>query len=339
MRISVIFARGILSEVRDRGLDPEALMQRSELEPTRLWDLRQTLSLAEADRLIENAIALTADPSLGLTVGSLAPGNALQVLGHLMLSQPTLRDALATLKRYSVLLADGLVWELREQGEHALLTLELVGQGDRPTRGRVDHVLALLKPVVLHFAPTGASLDEVHLQHAAPSYAARYSEVFGCPARFEQHVNALVFARAQLDRVQLHADELVRELCTRTAERLLAERMQSRDLVERVRTLLRYERDLSHVSLERIATTLGLTKRALRRKLGAEGSAFQTLVAEARCRVACEAMRQANMSVEQTSALLGFSDTSSFYRAFKRWTGRTPAQFGTGAELAPTPPA
>src|SRR4051794_834751 len=124
MGISVIFARGLLSEVQNQGFDPQELLRRANIDASRLADLRETLSVEEADLITREAIALTGDRGLGLTVGANAPESMLQVFGHLILAQSTIREAFAALRRYSGLLVEGPTWGLVERGDVALFTCE-----------------------------------------------------------------------------------------------------------------------------------------------------------------------------------------------------------------------
>jgi AraC-like DNA-binding protein len=207
-----------------------------------------------------------------------------------------------------------------------MFTIEPERQRGDSTRCAMECALAMTFRVGQHFSPRNAALIEVHFQHLEPSYSSRYASVFRCPVRFGQPTNALVFPQEYLDLKQFHADDTVRSVLRETAERLLVERAQSLTLVERVRTLLRYEGDLAAIDVERLARHVGLSPRALRRKLGFEGAHLSTLVDEARCRVACHELRRPDRTIKETAALLGFSETSAFNRAFKRWTGRTPGE-------------
>jgi AraC-like DNA-binding protein len=332
MGVSIIFARGLLAEVRNRGLEPRELLQRSGLDEERLNDLRAVMTFEESDRLTRAAIELTGDPALGLAVGSTAPESMLQIFGQLLLSESTIRDAFATLNRYSSLFADGPVWTMLERRDEAIVTFTpAVNLGDS-TRYVVDYTLAMTARMGQHFSPQGSDLREVHLQHAEPVYAARYAEVFRCPARFGQAHNALVFPLEYLDRRQPHADDTVRSALASAAERLLQERLQMLSVAQRVRTLLKYERDLSTVSTDRLARGVGMSVRALRRRLGLEGAHLSGLVDEARCSRACRELRRPDATIKETAAVLGFSEPSAFHRAFKRWTGLTPQEYSNLTE-------
>ena len=334
MSISVVLVRGILSEVRSRGLDPDELLRATGIDPQRVTDIRETVAPEQGDLLVRNAVELTGDPALGLAVGANAPESMLQVFGHLILSYSTMREAFAAVRRYSALVFEGPTWDLLEQGERAMLVFQPALQLGDSTRFLVESTLVFTARVGYHFISTGERVTEVHVQHAAPSYESRYLEVFGCPVLFKQAKNALVFPRRLLDMPQLHADSTVRAVLRDTAERLLQERSQQ-SAAERVRTLLRWESNLATVDIDRIARHLGMSARALRRRLGAEGAPLSTLIDEARCAVACRELRRPGSTIKETAELLGFSEPSAFHRAFKRWTGRTPAEYGRTTDDAP----
>lgn len=83
-------------------------------------------------------------------------------------------------------------------------------------------------------------------------------------------------------------------------------------------------------SAERIAQALHLSLRSLQRHLADEGCRFDALLNECRENLALLHLRDPECSLAEISHLLGFADTSSFNRAFKRWTGITPGQFRDG---------
>ncbi len=341
MCLSVVIVRGILAEVRNRGLEPDELLRASKIDPERISDVRETVTFEEAERLVYTAVKRTMDSGLGLAVGANAPESMLQVFGHLLLAHRTIREAFAALQRYSALIVEDTTFRLFEQGDLAYFTCEPAVKMGPATRFFMDLALAVSARVGYHFTRTRSELHEVHFRHAMPSYASRYREVFECPVLFGQASNALIFPRTLVDRPQLHADDEVRAVLRETAERLMFERAHPRSIGERVRSLLRYEQDLSSIDAGRIARRIGVSRRTLRRKLSVEGTPLSMLLDEARCRVACMELRRSDANVKQTAELLGFSERSAFHRAFKRWTGHTPAEFSRigGADVEVLKPA
>ena len=62
----------------------------------------------------------------------------------------------------------------------------------------------------------------------------------------------------------------------------------------------------------------------------AQGTSYRELADEVRCRLAIEALRSRELTVAQVGERLGYRDTANFRRAFKRWTGRVPADYREG---------
>jgi AraC-like DNA-binding protein len=334
MSVTILFARGLVFELVRRDLHPGELLRRSGIDDARLNDLRDTLSLEETARIVDNAVALTGDPGVGLAAGSHTPEHTLQLFGHLILAQSTLRDVFAALTRYGQLLADGTTWSLREQGDQAMFCCSTVLPDCDLTRVLMDYTLAFSCTIGRHFFRRDERLRAVHFRHAAPSYAERYVSVFACPVHFSQPNNATLFDRALMDRPKLHADPAVATIMRESAERMLRERTQSRSLTDCVRSLLRYERDLATVDVRRFSRGLKMSVHTLRRRLSAEGTSFSSLLDEARRNLACQELERHDTTIQQTAELLGFSEASAFFRAFKRWTGQTPNAYRRRA-LAP----
>jgi AraC-like DNA-binding protein len=116
-------------------------------------------------------------------------------------------------------------------------------------------------------------------------------------------------------------------LLDRHAEELL-EKFPPRDsLTDQVRSIIANEFRGGDPSLEHVADQLGLTPRTLQRKLQELNTSHNELVDQMRCQLAMRYLREHNMAICEVAYLLGFSESSSFHRAFKRWTGVTPKEF------------
>jgi AraC-like DNA-binding protein len=327
MSISTLFARGLVYELVSRQLDGCELLRRSSIAKARLSDLRDTLTLEETRTIVEHAVAMTGDPGVGLSAGAGAPEHTLQLFSHLILAQGTIREVVAALTRYGTLLADGTTWSLVEQGEDALFVCTTVLPESDLSRVLLDYTMALTVNIGRHFFPPGERLHAVHFRHAPPSYADRYEPLLHCPVRFGQEHNATVFARSVLDSPQLHADSTLSSMLSESAERMLRERERERSTRDCVRQLLRMERDLATVDIRTVARNLKVSIHTLRRRLNAEGTSFSGLLDDARRDLACRQLGQPDTTIQQTAELLGFSEPSAFFRAFKRWTGQTPNEF------------
>ncbi|MEY4508390.1 MAG: hypothetical protein RLZZ450_512 [Pseudomonadota bacterium] len=356
MCISVVLARGILSELHRRGLDPYAVLAEAEVDRARLGDYRQTLSFGELERLLRSAVHVSGDPAFLWEVGQHAPLSMLQVVSQVVLAQSNLRHGLMALSRYLRLIVELSLWELREGDDDAWLVNAPQVELKQLTPQLTELSFALVERLRRAFAPNDVSslargrpahldaslarrrpthfdsLSEVHFRHQAPSYAERLERVFGCPVRFEQTENALRFGRGQLDAINPYANDFERDRAEALAEQALRE-LRSRRAGQSVMTRLGAEHSWKSIDVQRIAQHAELELEPLRRKLARQGTTLTTLLDQTRFRLAREALSSSDETVRQVSERLGFSEPSAFVRAFRRWEGRTPGSYRRSVRL------
>ncbi|MDB4973930.1 MAG: araC1 [Myxococcaceae bacterium] len=327
MLVSVLFVRGILAELARRGHPMPQVIAGLSIPSEVLSDLRARIPCGDLERLIQRAVQLSGDPGLGLSMGEKAPESMLQILGYLLLSCRTLRDAFAALERYAGLTVEGAGWLLTENGDSATFAYQCPMQSGLGSRFAAEYVLTMALRIARHFVPSSdCRIDGVSFQHEAPNYQHRYPRVFDSDVQFQQPLNALVFPRRLLDVPQFYSDEVTNWALRDTADRVLETLERPSSLSDRIRGILRSETVLASLETDMLARSIGLTRRALRRRLAAEGTSLTSLVDEARCRLACEELRR-DGSVRTISERMGYSEPSAFYRAFRRWTGQTPSEY------------
>jgi AraC-like DNA-binding protein len=100
-------------------------------------------------------------------------------------------------------------------------------------------------------------------------------------------------------------------------------------LVLQIRELLKAHIGREMPTLNDIAARLYMSSQTLRRQLATVGINFQKLKNELRCDVAMDLLKFPELSIEEVSEKVGFSEQSTFYRAFKKWTGTTPGAYRT----------
>jgi AraC-like DNA-binding protein len=258
-----------------------------------------------------------------------------QTLSHAILAQRTLREAFTALSRYSSLLIDDTLWTLHEDAHRAHLLCKPEVESEAVGRFLIELLFSMVVRITQRFSVPQAVPLEVHFRHPAPVYAARYPQVFDCPVKFARDVNALSFSLACVDVPQPHPDGLLRTISERAAQQIMAQRDQARVTSQSVIALLRSERRLENIDIGDIARHTQLDLGALRRRLRREGTTLTDLIDAARSRIACEDLIATTKSMRALAAQLGFSETSAFHRAFRRWTGTTPGAFRRAPRYAP----
>lgn len=328
MFVSVLTIRGILDEVARRGVAAEDVLRGSHVEARDLNDMRTLIDIEQYDHIVTRAMELARDPGLGLSVAIHAPESMFQLLSYLIASASTLRQAFELLQRYSGLFVDDLRLSLIDSGAESEFRFGFhEGTPENVARFGAECVSAFtLRICSQHFA-SGMRARRVEFRHPMPAYAERYERFFSCPIRFGQPSNSVFCDTDLLDRVQRHADVAMTEVLRNAADEMLRTFGQRISTAERLRALLRREPDLCSIDLKRLASTLGLTPRSMRRRLAHEGVSFSHLLQEARIYIARTELLRPGMCIKEVGERLGYSETTAFHRAFKRSTGQTPLEY------------
>jgi len=281
------------------------------------------ISLERQDMLWEAFCSAAQDPLIGLRLGNALQVGHLDMVGALLMSCETVGEALEALLEYYPIVGEG--------GEFALLPeaggVCLVYQPHYRVRReeRAEAVLASLVRMTRWITGERAGPREVQFAHHPRQCEAAYAELLACPLRFAAGDYALHFAAGDMQVPLIQANAPMREHLRALAD-IQLECLGSQSLALRVQQLLRAQ---PRWGKERIAEQLELSGRHLNRKLAEEGTSFKLLREQVLHRMAEQRLRE-SPRVAEVAEGLGFSDESSFAKAFRRWSGMTPGQFRQG---------
>jgi len=315
----------ILRALEARGIDSAPLARRAGIDPTALGPDARVPRQA-LNRLWALAVEATGNPAFGLEAARHTAQTTFHALGYAVLASETLKEALERVVRYRRLIGDVLRLHLTDVGDRYRFEIDVSGEAGVPWQA-VDAVAAISvrQARLLHGARTCNPL-RVELMHPAPADPTPYRQMFRAPVRFGASTNALEFTRADIeDRLSAANAELARsndEVLVRYLARLDGTR-----LANRVQQALLDVLPDGAPSKTAIARSLGMSARNLQRHLADEGTSFKALLDDARISLARSYVAEARLSVTEIAFVLGFADTSTFSRAFKRWTGASPRDY------------
>jgi AraC-like DNA-binding protein len=165
----------------------------------------------------------------------------------------------------------------------------------------------------------------VHLRHAFPGGQSEYERVLGCPVHFGAEANELWLPRGVvLHPSPSHSAETIRHL-EEVAEKE-RQRLGEPSFAVKLHRMLVQRLPREAIDADALAATLHLGVRTLRRRLADEGTRYSDVLDGARRELALELLA-AGEPVGRVAARCGFANTRNFARAFRRWTGATPAAF------------
>lgn len=316
----------MLSGLRGLGHDPAPLIAEAGLAPATLVDPDGRIPTSRVKEFLSAAVERTGDEHLGLHMAQRADLGSFDAPFFAMHSSPTLGAAYERLSRYQRLLHDTSRIELRIDDAHATLRHRLPG-GILPHRQGMEFVIAAW--VRCGRAVTGVEWAplEVRFAHPAPADTREHAQFFRSPVRFTMGENAFSLAAPLLALPCARADAALVALLDRYAAERIARVPGTGRLADRVHALIESGLPSGEVSATALAHQLGMSVRSLNRLLAAEGTSYQKLLDALRHELAARQLSDPRTSVWEVAFELGFSDLSAFYRAFRRWTGTTPAEF------------
>lgn len=313
--------RNLLDCMRERGVDPEALALRLGIDPQRL---ASGLDFATVDHYFCAAWEALDDPAFGLRAGCVLKPERFGIVGIAVMCAPTLGAAFERKGRY-----DRLVWgdafEVVRRGARARLGIAQSGPPRPYTQARIDMTLASIVTLARLVTRVAVQPLELALRQPPPAYRDRYAEVFGCPVAFEQADDAIVFRAQDLELPLVSANADLDVAVVGAAEARLADIDPAGDALGlRVRQALRRLLCGDEPTLAAVAAELRLSERTLQRRLAEQDLSFSAMLDAVRRDTALQHLRERHVSAEEVAFVLGFTTASSFFRAFKRWTGTTP---------------
>lgn len=318
----------VLAAAQARGVDGAVLCARTGFDPVLLADPDARIPLAMENALWNAAARMAGDPCFGLHAVALVKPGVFDALDYAVRTAPDLLSALQRLARYNRLVHDIATFRVIDEGTRVTVAHGFAAPGHAPCRHASDFTLASLPAVASQMCGERVGVLAVRLAHPAPTDVQPYVDTFGVMPRFDAAESALVFDAERLRRPLPQADAGLSRIVTAHAERLLAERVPAdagHGTVACVARLVGERIANGPPALRDIARTLHLSERSLQRQLAAEGTRFSELVEQVRHDLALRYLADHRLSLGEVAYLLGYAEPSPFHRAFKRWTGMTPA--------------
>ena len=307
------------------GIDPERVFGRCGLRLEQLADASVRLPASAEFEVWDALLELSGDPLIGLRVADVVGPGALGAYEYLLRHSITLRAAIERAQRYVRLIDDHTIMTLIESPEQALLRQERQGGYQHPAAGTECLFATVFR--ILHGLLPDAFAQEMRFRHRQLGDLREYTRRFGCKLRFEHAYDEIAFDPAYLDRTMELADPRLGQVLEEQVERMLRELPHENPWSQRARTQLARLLTEGAASLPRLAESMHMSTRTLRRRLLEQRTSYKQLLDEVRRDIAYYYVSRTDESFDQIAGRLGFADTSAFYRAFKRWSETTPAAY------------
>ena len=316
---------GLPGLLRDLGSDPEPVFAAAGFNTDQFADPDFEIPFVAGSRLLARCVAETGCGHLGLLLGEQADPSSLGIAGFMLRSAPDVGTALRALANHLDLHDRGAVVTLASKEGETSLGYAIHLAGVEATEQIYDLSMSVVCKIMRSLCGSGWKPTKVLLPRRQPRNPAPYRRFFRAPLSFDEEQAAVVFPSRWLDHLIAGADPFLHRHLEQQAAELQARR--ERSLAADLRRLLRKSLRNHKESVSDIAGQLGMHQRTLNRRLREEGTTFRRELGAVRYEVARQLLADTGMPLPSIASALHYADTTAFSRAFKRWSGSTPAKW------------
>jgi AraC-like DNA-binding protein len=319
--------------VTQLGGDPNALLSKAQIEPASLSNRHAVIPHRTFVRLLERASTELSCPDFGMRLAAAQGGvKVVGPLGYVMRNSRTVREAFRYCIDYVQVYSTAAEMCFEDCGGDGSVFLRIETFVAKQVHHPQTHERALLltQKIASNISDGQVRAQEIWFSHEPLSPLSTYRDYFGCPVRFGQSMNGVLFSDRDLDIPIPKADPQVYELATHYIE----QRLPATDSLFGPRIRLIVERLLiaGNCTHNGVATLLGIHPRALQRRLRAEGESFEAIKDSVRREIALRYLERSSLPLIRVAKLLGYSETSALSRSCYRWFSASPRQLRQHAQ-------
>ncbi|MFZ1905292.1 MAG: AraC family transcriptional regulator [Steroidobacteraceae bacterium] len=305
------------------GCDGSALLAEAGFDLRDLGGPDARCPLTKTGRLWRVALEATGDPAFGAKLAKYFTHTTFHALGYGLSASSSLKEAFERVLRYSHVVSDAVAYRFFRCGAEYHFYMEPTTEV--PIEA-IDTVVGMYLRMCRALIGRDFSPLAIELRRPRPAVIDDFERLWRAPLRFNAEYNRLRFDRDSIERVLDGGNPEMARLSDAISARYLV-RIEQHNMEARVRTVLARRLQHGEPTEEEVTEMLNVSARTLQRRLGKCGTTFKEILDETRHALALAYLSEPHHSVAEITHLLGFSCSSAFTRAFRRWTGYSPTDW------------
>ena len=293
----------------------------------RLTELTDRIPEADFIALWQKVAQHKKSHDIGLRVGRVINPNAKGLLASWISQASSLKEALNIFIEHIPLMNASENWQLSEAETTCALTFSFTNNKDYPSLA-IERSMSSMVAWAELLSGNEIAILEANFTFKPPQSVEIFHQIFGEKISFNSYKNSLILNKKVLAMPIISSNHLLKDLIENKAKQALVELNSSPSTHQKVSLLLKglINKQLP-ISIAIISDRLNMSRQTLYRELKEHNTDFKSLFDLARKEQAALLLRSHTESIDSISIKLGYKDNSSFYKAFKRWYGQSPALY------------
>jgi len=266
-------------------------------------------------------------PDVGLLIGQTINPSAKGLLASWVSQTESIGEALEIFRTNISLMNPSECWDIQERDGLCTLQFSLQKNKAYPSIAIERSMSAMIswgRALSGHKFP----LVEARFSFSATPYHEHFVSIFGNKVTFEMPENCLIFDSELLKLPTTNGNQFLKSLIADKAKATLQALTHDYSIASRTKHAIeKLLLNNSSISIDAVCNELALSRQTLYRKLKEEGCDYKTLCDDYKKSAALKLLQTESENVTSISLRLGYKDTSSFYKAFKRWFGMSPKSY------------
>jgi AraC-like DNA-binding protein len=329
--------QNLVQVMEEQGFPVSLQLKGTGITAAQLGNSDTRITYRQRIKQLENMLFLRHEPGFWLKSPREVSISEFGLLGYAMMSSATLEQAIHIAVKYHRMAGALFDLTFSVEGEEASLKIEHLMPVGEVAHYVVEDLFIGLGPLVnlllgreylpsavrFNYSIPDASLEE---RLSTREIRDRYQVAFRSVVEFDSPWCEYRFDAKLLGEPLAAADTNTARICEESCRQLLDQMEIQDDFISKIcHLLLASPGDFP--KLDDTAHRLSMGARTLRRRLKELGTSYQNVLDDVRKELAVEYLQTTNLSVQEISDLLGYSEVTNFRRAFLKWVGESPYQY------------